>query len=82
MHRAMQNNLKPSGKAHVMPTIRVTIPIASWSVEEKAAIVAKLTKALNEAAEEAGKGDITPYINVHVEETAEGGYAIAGKVVG
>ncbi len=65
-----------------MPTIRVTVPKSAWSVEEKAKIVARLTDGLNDVAQAAGKGDIKPYINVHVEETSEGGYAMGGQVVG
>ncbi|MEM7488668.1 MAG: tautomerase family protein [Pseudomonadota bacterium] len=65
-----------------MPTIRVTVPKSAWSVEEKALIVARLTDGLNDVAGQAGKGDIKPYINVHIEETAEGGYAMGGAVVG
>ncbi len=64
-----------------MPTIRVTVPKASWSRDEKAKIVAKLTDGLNAVASEAGKGDIKAYINVHIEETSEGGYAMGGQVV-
>ncbi|WP_411892558.1 tautomerase family protein [Yoonia sp. SDW83-1] len=65
-----------------MPTIRVTVPQAAWSKDEKAQIVAKLTDGLNAVAADSGKGDIKPYINVHIEETAEGGYAMGGQVVG
>ena len=65
-----------------MPTIRVTVPKNSWSKDEKAAIVAKLTDSLASIGQSSGKGDIKPYINVHIEETAEGGYAMGGNVVG
>ena len=65
-----------------MPTIRVTVPKSAWSVEEKASIVSKLTDGLNAVAQTSGKGDIKQYINVHVEETSEGGYAMGGQVVG
>ncbi|MFL4470069.1 4-oxalocrotonate tautomerase family protein [Tateyamaria armeniaca] len=65
-----------------MPTIRVTVPKAAWSKDEKAQIVANLTDGLNTVAGDAGKGDIKQYINVHIEETAEGGYAMGGNVVG
>ncbi|MEO0569247.1 MAG: tautomerase family protein [Pseudomonadota bacterium] len=65
-----------------MPTIRVTVPKSAWSVEAKADIAAKLTDSLAEVARKDGKGDIKPYINVHIEETAEGGYAMGGNVVG
>ena len=65
-----------------MPTIRVTVPKNAWSVQEKAEIVGKLTHGLASVGHSSGKGDITPYINVHIEETAEGGYAMGGNVVG
>lgn len=65
-----------------MPTIRVTVPKNSWSKEEKAQIVGQLTDGLASVGEASGKGDIKPYINVHIEETAEGGYAMGGQVVG
>ena len=65
-----------------MPTIRVTVPKNSWSKDEKADIVAKLTDGLAAVGQTAGKGDIKQYINVHIEETAEGGYAMGGNVVG
>lgn len=64
-----------------MPTIRVTVPKSVWSKDEKAQIVAKLTDGLNTVASDSGKGDIKPYINVHIEETSEGGYAMGGQVV-
>jgi len=65
-----------------MPTIRVTIPQSAWTKDEKALLVAKLTDGLNEVAGVTGKGDIKQYINVHIDETAEGGYAMGGQVVG
>ena len=65
-----------------MPTIRVTVPKNAWSKDEKAQIVTKLTDGLNGVASTAGKDDIKQYINVHIEETSEGGYAMGGTVVG
>ena len=66
-----------------MPVIRLTVPKDSWSREEKAEIAARLTDSLNEVAKTSpGKGDIKPHVTVHIEETAEGGYAMGGQVVG
>ncbi|MBM7070385.1 tautomerase family protein [Actibacterium sp. 188UL27-1] len=65
-----------------MPTIRVTVSQSAWSKDEKAQLVAKLTDGLNDVAGASGKGDIKRYINVHTEETAEGGYAMGGQMVG
>ena len=66
-----------------MPTIRVTVPKDSWTKEEKAKIVETLTDGLNRVAQASpDKGDIKQFINVHIEETAEGGYAMGGQVVG
>ncbi|MEO1189427.1 MAG: tautomerase family protein [Pseudomonadota bacterium] len=65
-----------------MPTIRVTVPKSAWTKDEKAKIVQSLTDSLASVAQTTGKGDIKAYINVHIEETAEGGYAMGGQVVG
>ena len=65
-----------------MPTIRVTVPKSAWTKDEKAKIVSTLTDGLNSVASDSGKGDIKPYINVHIEETTEGGYAMGGSVIG
>ncbi len=64
-----------------MPTIRVTVPKNAWSKDEKAQIVSKLTQGLADVGQSAGKGDIKQYINVHIEETADGGYALGGSVI-
>ena len=65
-----------------MPTIRVMLPAGAWSKEEKGKIAAELTEALSRVAQEVGKGDIKQYINAQIQETAEGGYAMGGNVVG
>ncbi len=65
-----------------MPTIKLTLPQGAWSKEEKAAMVARMTDALNSVAIESDKGDIKQYINMHIHETATGGYAMGGNVVG
>ena len=64
-----------------MPTIRLTIPQHMWSKEEKASAVAALTDGLTNAAQAMGKGDIKQHITVHVDETAENGYAIGGTII-
>ncbi|MEM6647688.1 MAG: hypothetical protein AAF730_15695 [Bacteroidota bacterium] len=64
-----------------MPTIRVTLPANAWSKDDKAQIAQKLTTGLSEVAQSTGKGDIKQYVNVHITETAEGGYAMGGNVV-
>ena len=66
-----------------MPTIRLTVPKDSWTREEKAEIVTKLAERFDDVAKASpGKGDVEQFINVHIEETAEGGYAMGGQVVG
>ncbi|MDJ0753865.1 MAG: hypothetical protein QNJ45_10130 [Ardenticatenaceae bacterium] len=71
-----------------MPQIKVTLPKNSWSKEEKAVIVEKLTQAMAAAGQESGVAqrsgieDMTQFINVFIEETSEGGYAIGGQVFG
>ena len=65
-----------------MPTIKITLPKNAWTKEEKATIAARVTDALNSVATDSEKGDIKKYINTHIHETAEGGYAMGGQVVG
>ncbi|MGF1491627.1 MAG: 4-oxalocrotonate tautomerase family protein [Microcoleaceae cyanobacterium] len=65
-----------------MPTIKLTVPKNAWTKDEKAKIVEKFTNALNDVAQESGKGDIKQFIGVQIEETAEGGYAIGGQIFG
>ncbi len=65
-----------------MPTIKITVPKNAWTTEEKAKIAERVTDALNAVATESNKGDIKQYINTHIHETAEGGYAMGGQVVG
>lgn len=65
-----------------MPTIRVMIPTGAWSKEEKSKLATRLTDALNEVAQEEGKGDIKQYINAQIKEAAEGGYVVGGQVFG
>ncbi|MEL6342989.1 MAG: tautomerase family protein [Myxococcota bacterium] len=65
-----------------MPTVKLTVPPNAWTKEEKAQLVARLTAAVADTAKDTGKGDITQFVGVQIEETAEGGYAIGGKVFG
>lgn len=65
-----------------MSTISVTVPKDAWTKDQKATINRTLTDGLADVAQTAGKGDIKQYINVHIEETADGGYAIGGNVIG
>ncbi|MEM0948908.1 MAG: hypothetical protein AAGK37_16020 [Pseudomonadota bacterium] len=65
-----------------MPVIRVTLPQAAWSKEQKAEIAATLTDGLNGIAASSGKGDIKEFITVHILEASEGGYAMGGNVIG
>ena len=65
-----------------MPTVKLTVPKGAWSKEEKADLVQRLTQAVAGYAAERGKGDITSFVNVHIVEPAEGGYAVGGQVFG
>ncbi|PZD72200.1 hypothetical protein C1752_03786 [Acaryochloris thomasi RCC1774] len=65
-----------------MPTIKLTVPKNAWTKDEKAKLVERFTNTLSDFAQEAGKGDIKPFIGVQIEETAEGGYAIGGQIFG
>ncbi len=65
-----------------MPNIRLTVPKDAWSKEEKGELIARLTDTIAGYAEDKGKGDIRAFVSVYVEETAPGGYAIGGNVMG
>ncbi|MEM9157033.1 MAG: hypothetical protein AAFY57_02530 [Cyanobacteria bacterium J06642_2] len=65
-----------------MPTIQLTVPQNAWNEDEKTKIVERLTQALNEVAQESGKGDIKQFIGVQIHETATGGYAMGGQIFG
>ena len=64
-----------------MPTLNLTLPKSLWSKDEKAQIAEALTDGLNAVAQTSGKGDIRQHINVQIVETAEGGYALGGKIL-
>ena len=65
-----------------MPTVKLTVPKGAWTREEKAVLVERLTDAVAGYAAEQGKGDIKAFVNVHIVEPAEGGYAVGGQIVG
>ncbi|MEM7711138.1 MAG: hypothetical protein AAF264_10405 [Pseudomonadota bacterium] len=65
-----------------MPNIRLTVPKDAWSQDEKGELIAKLTDTMTDFAADKGKGDIRGFVSVYVEETAAGGYAIGGQVLG
>lgn len=65
-----------------MPTIRLAVPPKAWSKEEKADLIGVLTQTLAATAAKHGKGDIKQFINIQIDETAEGGYAVGGQIFG
>lgn len=65
-----------------MPVIRVTLPQDAWSKDEKAKLANSLTEGMADVAARSGKGDIKSFVTVHILETAEGGYAQGGTLVG
>ena len=65
-----------------MPNIRLTVMKDSFTKEERASIIEKLTDGLNSVSVDSGKGDIKQYISCQIEETTEGGFAIGGQIFG
>ena len=65
-----------------MPTVRVAMPPEAWTKEEKKTLIQALTNATAETALKLGKGDIKNFVAVQIDETAAGGYAMGGKVLG
>lgn len=65
-----------------MPTVRVTVPQDDLTGEQRSRLTGHLTEAVGAFFEAEGKGDIRDYVVVHVGETAAGGYAVGGEVIG
>lgn len=65
-----------------MPTLRVTVPRNDLEAGQRTKLAAHLTETVGQFFEEQGKGDIRPYVVVHISETAEQGYAVGGEIIG
>ena len=64
-----------------MPTIRLPATPDSFTKTEKASIIEALTDGLNGVAVASGNGDIKQYVSCQIEESAEGGHAIGGRIL-
>lgn len=65
-----------------MPTLRVTVPRNDLEAEQRTRLATHLTETVGRFFEEEGKGDLRPYVVVHITETAEQGYAVGGEIIG
>jgi phenylpyruvate tautomerase PptA (4-oxalocrotonate tautomerase family) len=80
--RSIQSKLKEN----IMPTVSVTLPKDSWSEQEKSQLIDSITQLIATKTVEFGKMPsieaITPFVAVHIHETAKGGYASGGTIFG
>ena len=65
-----------------MPTVRLPVTPDSFTKTEKASIIETLIDGPNSVAVASGNGDIKQYVSCQIGETAEGGYAIGGRILG
>lgn len=65
-----------------MPTIQLTVPKDDLRKSEKAKFIEHLTESVSQFYLEEKDEEIKEFINVQIRETAEGGYAIGGEVIG
>jgi len=65
-----------------MPTLRVTVPQDDLDAEQRERLVGRLTETVGGFFEAEGKGDLRPYVVIHITETAARGYGVGGEVIG
>lgn len=65
-----------------MPTLRLTVPEDDLDAEQKDKLIARLTDTVSQFYQEAHGEDLREFVNVQILETAEGGYAVGGTVIG
>lgn len=65
-----------------MPTIQLTVPPGDLTEEQKASFIERVTDTVSQFYLEEKDEDIREFVNVHVVETAETGYAVGGEVIG
>ena len=61
-----------------MPVVTVQVPAGALDVDQKAAMIAKVTDAVVEAE---GFPTIRPSVHVLIEEVPAGGYGIGGRAL-
>lgn len=64
-----------------MPTVRMTIPKSDLTEEHKVELIKRLTDTVGTFYKEKKREDVKNYVMVHINETAEKGYALGGEII-
>ncbi|MDN3519487.1 tautomerase family protein [Aquisalimonas lutea] len=65
-----------------MPTVRVTVPQGDLTEDQKRDVVERLTETVGSYYQEEKEEDIRSFVMVQINETAPGGYAVGGEIIG
>lgn len=65
-----------------MPTVQMTVPQGDLTREQKSAVVEQLTDTVSRFFREHKREDVRDFVVVHIHETAPGGYALGGRIIG
>lgn len=65
-----------------MPTVQMTVPQGDLTQEQKAEVVERLTDTVSRFFRDAKQEDVRDFVVVHIRETAPGGYALGGRIIG
>lgn len=65
-----------------MPTVRVTVPQGDLTADQKQEVVERLTETVGGFYQEEKGEDIRSFVMVQISETAPGGYAVGGEIIG
>ncbi len=65
-----------------MPTLQMTVPEGDLSEGEKAEMIERLTTTVSDFFQERKEDNVRDFVMVHIRETAKGGYALGGTIIG
>lgn len=65
-----------------MPTVQMTVPHGDLSNEHKSEMIERLTTTVSDLFWQRKGEDVRQFVVVHIRETAEGGYAVGGEIIG
>lgn len=65
-----------------MPTVQITVPKNDLSNPEKSELIEQLTNSVSRFYRDQKNEEIKDFVNVQINETTSGGYAVGGEVIG
>lgn len=65
-----------------MPTVQVTVPQDDLDQDQRQRLVGQLTETVGQFFQQEKQEDVRDFVVVHIRETAPGGYALGGEIIG